>query len=305
MFALDASTGKTIWQSNVKVKVGGGVGIGKTRVFIGSLEGEVIALNAENGEEEWRANASSEIVVPPGSNGDVVVVPAIDGRLFAFDAKTGEIRWSYDHPRPVLTYRPQAAPLVIDSQVFIAFDNGQLMSFAAADGLLRWTARVSQPEGSTELERTIDLDSTPVSSGPFVYAAGINGKVAAINKGTGRVLWSQDVSTYYNIVADDDYVYVTTEEGHLHAYTSTSGRLEWENKDLHRRGLRSPGLIDEYVAVADDKGYLHVVSKKEGKFVERIKPDGSDFESPFLSHDNKLYILSRSGKLSVYEVAPI
>src|SRR5690606_13926395 len=100
----------------------------------------------------WEANVSSEILAAPESNGKVGVTPAIEGRLFAFDAADGARIWSYDHPTPVLSLRSNASPLMVEDAVYVGFDNGQLLRFDSSNGQMRWSARVGQPQGKTEIE---------------------------------------------------------------------------------------------------------------------------------------------------------
>lgn len=300
--ALDAAKGKSLWTHKLDLGIGGAVGAGGDLVLVGSQKGDVIALNANDGQERWRAQASSAILVPPQTDGETVIALASDGKLFAFDGKTGKKRWSYDHPLPVLTYRTQATPLLLDGQAYVGFDNGQLLSFAVADGQLRWATRVSQPKGRTELERVIDVDSSPIAVGPFVYTASANGRVVAVNRSTGRVTWGQNISTLFDIAGNDEAIFVSGADSHLFAYNANSGELLWENKDLHRRNISAPGLLGNYLAVIDEDDYMHVVKVSDGSFAARIKPPGSGFHSPLITLGDTLLVFSDDGDLSAYRL---
>ncbi len=298
--ALDVKTGKRQWRKSLDLPLGGAVGATERLVLVGTRKGEVIALARADGQEVWRAQVSSSVVTPPQGSASVVVALSNDGRLFAFDADTGKKRWSYDHTMPVLTYRTQSAPVVRGDQVYVGFDNGQLLNFALDDGQLRWNTRVSQPKGRTELDRIVDIDGTPVVDDSFVYCASANGRLVAVNRSTGRIAWAQNTSTLFDIAKLGDAVVVATDEGHVKAYNAASGELLWENKQLHRRGLTAPGVLGNYIAIADFEDYVHLLNAQDGSFAARFSPPGDGFHSPMLTVDDSLLIYSDDGALSAY-----
>lgn len=302
--ALDATTGKPLWQKKLSKSLGGAVGAGGQLVVVGSLKGEVVALNAQTGEEVWQVQTSSSILTPPQTDGQVVIAVTSDSRVFAFDAADGKKRWSYDHALPVLSYRTQSAPLVAGDQAFVGFDNGQMVSFALKDGQMRWMARVGQPKARTDLGRIADVDSTPILQGDQVFAASANGRVVAIHRATGKVLWQQNLSTVQDITLKDNTLVATREDSHVMAYNTANGELLWENKAMHRRNMAAPAVIGDYVAVVDDEDYLHLLSLEKGELAGRLEPKGAGFHSTMLTLGETLYILSDTGKLSAYRLAP-
>lgn len=303
VFAFNAEDGKRLWKIKLKRSVSGAISAHQGKVFLATYRGGVIALDAADGNLLWEAEASSEILAPPVSNGSVVSVNTIDGRVFTFDANTGEQLWTHDHPVPVLTLRGNAAPVVTENQVIVGFDNGQVVSLNAADGSLGWEVRVAQPRGSTDLERMVDIDGTPVLDDAFLYAGAYQGAVAAIARGTGRVMWKQDISAYQSLAVDNGNVYVVTEDDSVIAYNSATGSVEWRNDQLLRRNLGAPATIGDYLATIDEDGYMHVLSQTDGSFAARIKPSGDDFRSPLVSVNDILYVLADNGKLSAYRIA--
>lgn len=301
IFAVEQDSGKTLWRSKVKAKIGGGVGLSGDQLFVATLDGEVIALDRNQGQELWRAQASTEIVATPQANGDVVIAPTIDGRVFAFDQKTGEFRWSYDHPTPVLTLRANASPLLLGEDAYLGFDNGQLLKFNSRNGQLRWSARVGQPQGKTDIERLIDVDTAPLAIGPFVYAAGYKGRLIAVNRGTGRVSWARDVSTFLDMAAVGDDLVIVDDKSQVKAFNSVSGTEAWENLSLFRRDLGTPGALGDLVVAVDGEGILHGFAKDDGRLVLRKDIHDNSFAKP-VAVDNLLYVYKEDGILSAYEL---
>ena len=304
VFALDQSNGKELWDRKTRLPVSGAVGAGGGMVLLGTYEGEVVALSQKDGAELWRGQTSSEILAAPQTNGDVVVAATIDGRVYAFDASTGERRWSYDHALPTLTLRTTAQPLITDTQLFVGFDNGQLVCFNPDNGVSQWVVRIGQPQGESDLDRVVDVDSSPLLSNPMIFSAAYQGSLTAISRGTGRVVWKEDVSTYHDLAAGNEQVYVVTDDSRVLAYGKASGVLAWENEQMLRRGLRSPVTIGNYLAVIDDEDYMHLLSQTDGSFAQRLKPPGNGFRSPPITVEDVLYVFSDNGKLTAYRIAP-
>ena len=119
--ALDAITGRQFWRYNHTVaqearpccgRVNRGVAILGNSLFMGTLDGRVVALNAKTGEVQWnvaidRPEAGYALTVAPLVVKDKVIVgPAggefgIRGYIVALDPKTGKELWRfYTVPAP-------------------------------------------------------------------------------------------------------------------------------------------------------------------------------------------------------------
>lgn len=304
VYAINRSSGKTRWTQTLKQDIGAGVGVSDALLFIGSLKGDVIALDRETGDIVWSAKVPTEVVSPPQGNGSEVLVKSIDGRLSALDAKDGTLLWNYDHPQPLLTFRSQASPLLVDDQAFVAFDNGQLLSFGTKEGDLRWSVRVSQPQGVTELERAVDLDITPIAAGPFIISGGANGRLIAVSRGAGKITWAEDASIFNELAYDDSALFYVDEKSHLHSLSLSSGKLIWDSEVLHRREVSSPEIVGQYLAAIDGSNILHVFDRTNGELAARRSLPGNGYSTPMLSDGNILYIFSDNGLMNAYEIEP-
>jgi outer membrane protein assembly factor BamB len=306
VYAVDKKNGRTLWKRSLKAPVTAGVSLFDNQLLVGTRDGEVIALDADaKGAELWRARVSSEVVAAPQSNGAEVLVKTIDGRLFCLDASKGTQRWTYDHAQPLLTFRAQSAPIVRADQAFVAFDNGQLLSFGTREGELCWAERVSQPRGVTELEHIVDLDVDPLLVGPFVVSAGANGRLVAANQGSGKIAWAHEASVLTSLDTDGDMVFVADANSHLKAFKVATGQEAWVSKALHRRELGSPTWVSGLLAVADGENYLHLLDANTGDMMARKPLLGAGYTAPFMTDgEQMLYVLSDNGALSAYRVFP-
>jgi alcohol dehydrogenase (cytochrome c) len=116
VFAVDVATGKIRWQyeanitdKNTSVCCGWtsrGVAIGEGKVFVGQLDGQLVALDQQTGEKAWSTtietwqNGYTITSAPLYYDGRVYTGVSggeyqARGRLTAVDAKTGDIDWRF------------------------------------------------------------------------------------------------------------------------------------------------------------------------------------------------------------------
>jgi len=70
--------------------------------------------------------------------------------------------------------------------VYAGFAGGKLAAIRADNGKILWEASVAQPKGVTEIERIADITSLPFVDGPLVYAVAYQGRIAAVDRLSGR-----------------------------------------------------------------------------------------------------------------------
>jgi outer membrane protein assembly factor BamB len=300
--AIDATTGKRIWEQDTDTAVSGGLGAGDALVLVGTSDGEVLALSQERGEIRWRSTVSSEVLASPQAAEGTVVVRTLDGKLFGLEATSGARLWVYDRQVPVLTLRGTSAPVVVSGRVIAGFDNGSLVALDLKTGKLIWETPLAQPRGRTELERMVDIDAEPVVFDEIIYAATFQGRVAAISLDSGQIDWDRDLSSYAGIGVDSDNVYLTDAESHVWALDRYSGASVWKQDKLHGRAVTAPVPLGEYIVVGDLEGYLHWMRKEDGQFAARIALDSSPITVPPLVIDDTLVALGSSGTLSAYRL---
>lgn len=116
VFAVDVETGKKLWVYEAKLPqaidticcgwTNRGVALGEGMVFLGQLDGTLVALDQTTGEVKWKTaigrwqNGETITNAPLYYNGRVYTGLSggefgIRGRLTAVDAKTGEIDWKF------------------------------------------------------------------------------------------------------------------------------------------------------------------------------------------------------------------
>ena len=316
--AVNRFTGRRIWATSVGRPddgpfyefwdrrdpsfVTGGVGAGDGRILIGTTRGEVIALDAGSGAELWRTQVSSEVLAPPAS-GDtgVVVAQTADGRLVALEDADGAPRWSFDSQVPLLTLRGTATPVLGGGLVFAGFGDGNVSAVDEVSGAPLWKQRIMLPQGRTELDRMVDVDSTPLLAGNVLFAASFQGRLKALRPPDGNVLWELETSTHLDLAEGYGQIYVVDADDVVSAVSQTSATVVWEQDGLKYRRLTSPIAFGNYLVVGDEEGYLHVLAQSDGRFVGRRKlADG--LRSPMLEVEGVIFVLGNDGTLEALQI---
>ncbi len=274
LLKIDAATGKDEWRIRSSEKLSAGVGIGPNLVLVGTATGYVLAYD-QQGKLLWKSKVSSEVLSSPRVNGDMVVVRAGDGRIFGLSTIDGARKWVFERSTPALTLRSSAGIVIADGIVYAGYAGGKLVALRADDGKTLWEASVAQPKGTTEIERIADITSLPVVDGPVVFAVAYQGKVAAIDRASGRIGWSRDISSYTGINAESGRLYLSHAQGAIYSLEFASGKTFWRQGDLRYRQLSAPMPMGDLIAVGDVQGYVHFLQREDGAFAARLKTDDS------------------------------
>ncbi len=122
VWAVDAATGATLWHYQPKLDpvskqvfyaaASRGVTVGRGKVFLGTLDGRMIALDQKTGKELWSTQLTNLkeqygalFSAPPQLAGDILFGGTtggdqpIRGKIYAVKADTGERAWTFDVPQ--------------------------------------------------------------------------------------------------------------------------------------------------------------------------------------------------------------
>ncbi len=274
LIKVNAASGKEEWRIRSDERYSAGVGTGFNLVLAGTATGHVLAYDQQS-RLLWKSKVSSEVLSVPRVHDDVVVVRAGDGRIFGLNVIDGSRKWVFERSTPALTLRSSAGIVIADGVVYAGYAGGKLVAVRATDGTSLWEATVAQPKGTTEIERIADITSLPIVDGPAVFAVAYQGKVAAIDRASGRVGWSRDISSYTGINGEASRLYLTHAQGAVYSLEYASGKTFWRQGDLRYRQLSAPLPMGDLIAVGDVQGYLHFLQREDGAFAARIKTDDS------------------------------
>jgi outer membrane protein assembly factor BamB len=299
---LDITNGNQAWRVNVGEKLTGGVGVGGSLVVVGTQKGSIYAYDM-SGKLQWKSRLSSEVLSAPKYFDGLVIVRTGDNRIYGINANDGSRKWVYDRTGPALTLRSSAGVVVDGGAVYAGFAGGKLVSIRADNGKMMWEASVAQPKGVTEIERIADITSLPFVDGPLVYAVAYQGRIAAVDRTSGRVVWNRDISSLSGLTAEDARIYVSHAIGSVYALDYTTGKTFWRQGALKNRQLTAPLAMGSLIAVGDVEGYVHFLSREDGAFSARVKTgDSQILPQMTLINSNTLLAQSRDGGIYALQI---
>jgi quinohemoprotein ethanol dehydrogenase len=264
VFALDPRTGKELWRYDPEVPkeygrnaccdvVNRGVAVWEGMVYVGTIDGRLIALNAANGEKVWEANTTGSkrpytiTGAPRVVKGKVIIGNGgaelgARGYFTAYDAKTGKQVWRFytvpgDPSKPVENPELTAAlktwkggewwkvgggGTVWDS---MAYDPELNLLYVGTGNGSPWSKHLRSPGGG---------DNLYLSS------------ILAIDPDTGRMKW-----------------YFQTTPGDTWDYTATQHMILAD--------LTIDGKPRKVIMQAPKNGFFYVLDRETGKFISGEK----------------------------------
>lgn len=266
---FDAKIGvQSVWS----LSLGGGdevlrVGLAPTadgdRIYAAGRSGEVVAVQAATGRRLWRTRTELELTGGPGVGFGLVVVASTNGEVIALDAASGERRWQVSIGSEVLS-----APAVAGDAVIVRTVAGSLLGLFPADGRVMWREDQQIPR------LTLRGAATPAVSGTTAVCGFDNGRVLAVETGSGEVLWEQLVSpargrTELERLVDIDSVLKVSEQdvfvagyqGRVALLSLDSGQAWWSRELSSHRGL---DVDAERVYVSTSEGELVALRRRSG-----------------------------------------
>jgi len=249
MRALDATSGKTIWESkynatfkpNPAATRTHGTGPKSTptyadgRLFTLGMSGIVTAFDAATGKQLWQKPAPPveplyHTAMSPLVDRGLVIVHVgghSNGALTAFDARTGDVKWSWNGDGPAY-----GSPIAVDlagTRQIITMTQDNLVSVSAATGDLLWRRPYSV--------RSTRNAVTPIVHNGLVIVSGLGMPITgfkALNKAgqwTTEDVWvnndaTMDMST--GVVAGNTlFGFSPRNSGQYFAIDASTGQTLW------------------------------------------------------------------------------
>jgi len=264
VFAFDAATGRELWAFHPTNRpsvvedvccdvVNRGVAVWKGRVYVGILDGHLVALDAATGKVDWNIDTISDHKLPYSLTGPVL---AVDGKIIvgnsggdrgtrgylsAYDAATGALVWRfYVVPKgpkgPFETDdQEKAARSWPDDPVWTDIGGGSIWGFMSFDPHLDLLYVGTGNAGPWKRQRLQDTtDDLYVTS------------IVALNAQTGRVAW------HYQEVPDDRWDYDA-------------------DSPITLADIKIGGRTRQVLMQAPKDGFFYVLDRKTGELLRAEK----------------------------------
>ncbi|MFI0224668.1 protein kinase domain-containing protein [Streptomyces lydicus] len=151
------------------------------------------------------------------------------------------------------------APLPVRDVIVFGTRDGGIAAHNVVDGKRRWAARDIKPTG-----RYLSL------SDRLIAAVDAKGTLRTFVPSTGERRWTADVRAHQLLAADDEAVYLVTEDHRLRAVDRSDATVRWtvRSPEGFRGTLAPPGVAAEgRLVVSTDKGDVLAFATSDGRRV--------------------------------------
>ena len=298
--SINAETGSLNWLSFTRLASITGLAGTDNVVIASSKNGDLNAYDIENENLKlrWAIKLKGEVRAVPVVADEQVFVRTVDGKLSALSLLDGAIQWTVSRRVPALSLTGNSQPLVQGNVVIAGFDDGKISAFNRENGQTVWQTTVSNPSGRTEIERLVDLDGQFIFRDGIIYISSYQGRLAAIQAINGNVLWSREFSSYQSIDADEEALYLSSDDSHIWSIDRRTGSAFWKQEVLHARKITAPLVVGNRIVVADFDGYVHLFDKSEGSLLGRVRPTKSRHIAKPLIWQDTVIVIDSDGVLA-------
>lgn len=282
-------------------KIVSGVSVGYKTFIYSDSDGTIYAHELTDGELRWKVNLKDLVVSEALITSRSVFVQTSSDILYAINLRNGEIEWTKSAQSPLLSIRGTASPYFYEGLIFSSFSNGRLAALRSTDGIQLWERPISVLKGSTELEKLMDSDTTPIAFDDSIYVANYNGSLTRFDIRTGDKIFSVDFSTSKDLLLFRDLLIGVSNDDEIIAFDAINGSTRWKNDNFMFRDLTTLSLLDGDLYFGDLDGFLHLVDAESGD-IKGINRTSLGAINQVSTNNNSLAATDISGKLKLFEI---
>jgi outer membrane protein assembly factor BamB len=289
-YALDADTGKVLWERRVGRLNASSPAYYNHRLYIVNLEpGHLVKLDAKTGKTIWKRKLPGRAESSPVVIDRTVYFGCENGELFAVSAGKGDVRWSTPLGGPI-----KAAPAYYGGRLYVGDYGGYMNAVDAKTGKLVWQSGSLGPGygGSGAFY------STPAVAYGRVYAGNNDARVYSYDISDGTLAWSYSTGGYAysgpavaNTKHSPPSVFIGSFDGNVYALNAKDGSVRW-SRSAGGQVVGSLSAVGDIVYVAEftnktTSGFM----MRSGKRVWRY-PKGT--YTPVISDGRRIYLTGYS-----------
>ena len=281
-----------------------GVTVDKGTLFLGSMDGRIVAVNTANGSLMWSvllqnppsggggfgcAPAPTAVAIygTPTVDGDLVYISGYNGKVYAISASTRLSKDTYlrkdnkSTPKPII-----AGVAVAAGKVYAGSSDGLVYGLDTVSLDLKW-----------QFASGDKIWSTPAVAGDTVYVTSFDKKLYALDANTGSKKW--EFKTEGAIVSppiiDGGTVYFGALDRYFYAVNVADGSPKWKflaGKWFWAKPIVHNGIV--YAANLDGKVYA--INAASGQKQVEFNLGGPSSASPVMV-GNMLIVATEAGKI--------
>lgn len=295
--ALDADTGKILWERSVGRLNASSPAYYKHRLYIVNLvPGHIVKLDAKTGKTIWKRSLPGRAESSPVVIDRTVYFGCEDGGLYALSTISGNVRWATSLGGAV-----KSAPAYYGGTLYVGDYGGYMNAVDAKTGKVEWqTSSLGSGFGTSGA-----FYSTPAVAFGRVYAGNNDNRVYSFDIRDGTLAWSYSTGGYAysgpavaNTRHSPPTVYIGSFDGNVYALDAKDGSERW-SRSAGGQVIGSLSAVGDIVYAAEfthnsTSGFM----MRSGRRVFRYR---RGTYSPVISDGHRIYL---TGYSSITALAP-
>ena len=288
-------------------------------LFLGSMEGELVALKASDGSRLWQVTletaregagfgcAQEHTLAPiygtPVVDGDLIYVSGYYGRIYAVSWSKRAREWKYPSGEDDLLQPIVGGVAVSGGRVYFGCADGKVYALDADIGSLQWTFQTGDK-----------IWSTPAIDGNTLYIGSFDKKLYALDIVTGGEKWIEPFETEGTITSTplvhDGTVYVGSFDRHIYAIDATTGQQIWKFPVEDGAGSKpgnwfwaKPVVYNNTIYAANLDGKVYILEARTGDQVAGAVDLGGPVTSSPVLAGNSVVVATEEGVVYAIDTA--
>ncbi len=248
-------------------------------LYIGTMQGEILAVTKEKGDLEWRRalpadeDVTQAIYGRPAVTDDAVLVGGYNGVLYAYD-RAGDLEW-----QEPLSGRIVGGPSVHENVALVG--TGAVSTSDGGDGAL-YAIDIQSGDPIWEYLEIGPVWSSPTVADGRVYVGSLDHNVYAVDLESGAEVWryTSGGAVVSSIVVRDGLAIFGGFDSRLYALDIQTGMPVWVFNGSTRWYWSKPLVHDGLVYAPSLDGTLYALDSKTGELVWSFPTEGQIVGSP-------------------------
>jgi outer membrane protein assembly factor BamB len=287
---------------------GGGPSFWNGRLYVSTGYAEVLALDPSNGSILWRKNVSSPVHSAPTVIDNRIFVVTVDNELVALSAEDGQRQWSHNGIPETGSLLGSASPAVEGEIVVVAYTSGELFALTVQNGRALWSENLASARSLDAMTAMADIHGRPVIDRGRVFAISHSGRMLAIDLRNGNHVWEQELGGSHEPWSAGEFVFLITNDAELVCLTRNEGKVRWatqlaryEDTEKKKDPIEwaGPVLGGDQLVVLSSTGQAMFLSPQNGENLWQTDMSDKGFLGPVIA-GNTLYLLTDDANLSAY-----
>ncbi|MDJ0881919.1 MAG: outer membrane protein assembly factor BamB [Gammaproteobacteria bacterium] len=235
------------------------------KIFTIDTTGLIQQIDSKKGKIEWSFESGLTAIAGLSGNEQYLVATSSEGQVSLFERNTEDLTllWQTN-----LNSEIRSRAILDGQQVFARTVDGHLSAINTADGAVSWSLSRRVPALS------LTGHSHPIVTEDLVISGFDNGKLLALEKDDGTVIWEATVGVPTGrteierlidldgqFIVRDGVIYICAFQGKLAAITVNSGQVLWTRKFSSFQAIEAD---NESLYITDDRSHLWSIDRRTG-----------------------------------------